>query len=61
MLIDAAIKHVGLGVPSLSDIGRRNFNLIEIIVSVVVALGPSFVKTVQFRTIHLYFIFSVSP
>lgn len=61
VLIDAAIKHIGLGVPSLSDIGRRNFNLIEIIVSVVVALRPSFVKTVQFRTIHLYFIFSVSP
>ena len=61
VLIDASIKHICLGVPSLSDICWRNFNLIEIIVSVVVTLRPSFVKTVHFYTIHLYFIFSVSP
>jgi hypothetical protein len=39
----------------------RHLYLIEIIVSVMIALGASFVKTVDFRNIHLYLVLSVGP
>ena len=38
MLINTSVEHIGLRIPRLPPVGRSNFNLIEIIVSIMVAL-----------------------
>ena len=38
MLIDTSIQHICLRIPSLPPVGWSNFNLIEVIVSIMVAL-----------------------
>jgi hypothetical protein len=56
MFIYTPVQHVGLRIPCLPHICRRNLDLVEIIVSIMVALRPSFVKAVQFCSVHLHFI-----
>ena len=60
MLINASIKHISLRIPCLPHVRWRNFNLIEIIVSIMIALRPSFMKTIHFCSVHLNFIFTIS-
>ena len=59
MLINAFIKHIRLRISHLPRIGWRDFKLIEVIVSVMVALRPSFMKAIDFDSVHLYFIFAI--
>ena len=59
MFINAPIKHIGLSIPCLPHICGRNLNLIEIVVSVMITLRPSFMKTIHFGTVHLYFVFAI--
>jgi|TARA_B110001469_G_C9409961_1_gene209945 hypothetical protein len=59
MFINALVEHpICLCVTCLPYVRWRNFNLVEIIVSIMVALRTSFVKAIQFCTVHGNFIFA---
>ena len=59
VLIDTSIKHICLRIPCLPPVGWSHFDLIEVVVSIMVALRASFMQTVYFGAFHLYFIFAV--
>jgi len=61
VLINASIKHICLRISCLPRIGWRDFNLIEVVVSIMVALGTSFVHAIYFSAFHLDFVFTISP
>jgi hypothetical protein len=60
VLIDASIKHICLRIAWRPSIGWCHFYLIEVVVSIMIALGPSLMQAVHVGALHLDLIFTIS-